>query len=118
MSAAAREHGYANAMVRPIFSLALAAMWWAVPGASDLAARGRYGPDGSFSIGRHVIPPQVRRVDPASFRLHPRPLPFPSPMPGPISGPGGGSIGSRPYGIGYFFLDASRMQRTKLVGGK
>jgi hypothetical protein len=98
-------------MIRLAILLVLVAAFSAAPVAPDLAARGRYGPDGSFSIGRHVIPPQVRRVDLRSFRLHARPEPSPSPMPGPISGPGGGSIGGRPYGIGYFYLDASQLRR-------
>jgi hypothetical protein len=98
-------------MIRLAILLVLVAAFSAAPVAPDLAARGRYGPDGSFSIGRHVIPPQVRRVDLRSFRLHPRPDPAPNGMPGPVTSPSHGSIGTRPYGIGYFYLDASQLRR-------
>jgi hypothetical protein len=98
-------------MIRLAILLVLVAAFSAAPVAPDLAARGRYGPDGSFSIGRHVISPRIARVDPRSFRLHPRPDPAPNGMPGPLASPSHGSIDSRPYGIGYFFLDASQRRR-------
>ena len=98
-------------MVRLSILVALVAMFWAVPGATVVAAPGAYGTDGTWRIGRHIISPHVARVDPRSFRLHMRPEPSPSAMPGPVTSPSSGSIGSRPYGIGYFFLDASQRRR-------
>jgi hypothetical protein len=98
-------------MVRLSILVALAAMCWAVPGATFAVGPGIYGTDGTWRVGRHIISPRIARVDPRSFRLHARPEPSPAGPPAPLTSPSHGSIGSRPYGIGYFFLDASQRRQ-------
>jgi hypothetical protein len=56
---------------------------------------------------------RVAPVDPRSFRVHWHSPPSPNGLPTPMTSPGFGSIYSRPYGDGYFFLDATRMQRKR-----